>query len=450
MQFRRQLVIGHSALLFVTTMIGATAMIAMHVASVRLERVAGDLAADMIAIERLRFQAEQVVATSRGYLLTGDPHTLERFEDAVTRVDSSLATLEHRRADLGDDDITRIDDATRTYVAAARRAAERRTKTDDPRDVVPFFETTLAPARDRFESAVTGFVQREQSVFEQACGQARDFADRTPKIIGATTALAIALGIALAWLSIRKLNAHYAREREATIAARRAADARDEMIAVVSHDLRSPLAAISLGATLLDTTIVDAPARKQLAMIRRASEHMEHLIGELLDVAQLENGTLELQSAPCAVASLFDAVRSLFDARATQGDLELTIDPDQAGSVLGDRDRLVQVLSNLVGNALKFTPPGGRVMLAARCEGGDVRIAVTDTGPGVPAADAPHLFERYWQGRRHGRGSLGLGLYICKKIVDAHHGRIGVETRPGGGSTFWLAIPSASLPHTTS
>lgn len=442
MQFRKQLVVGHTALLFVTLMIGSAAVIALHVTTIRLDRVAHDLASDMIALERLRFQAEQVVATSRGYLLTGEPKTLGRFEDAVAHVEQSLAILEQRRADFGASDIARIDEATRTYVAATRRAVERRTKTDDPRTVVPYFEQTLVPARDNFEAAITDFVRREQEVFDRASQQARAFADRTPTTIAITTVLAIALGLALASLSIRKLNAQYAREQEATRAAHRATEARDELNAIVSHDLRSPLTAISLGAALLDTTIVDAPARKQLAMIRRAAEHMETMIGDLLDVAKLESGTVELRCESCAVGSLFDAVGSLFEARATQDNLELTFEPDQAGTVFGDRERLLQVLSNLVGNALKFTPAGGRITLAARREGGEVRITVSDTGPGVPLADAPHLFERYWQGRRRGRGSLGLGLYICKQIVDAHHGRIGVEPRAGGGSAFWLSLPT--------
>jgi signal transduction histidine kinase len=220
----------------------------------------------------------------------------------------------------------------------------------------------------------------------------------------------------------------------------RAVEARDELIAIVSHDLRSPLTAISIGSTLLDEAIAGGAAHKQVATIRRASEHMEHLIAELLDVAKLEAGKLEFRTEPCTIDSLLEAVGALFAARAAQAEIALTIEPACAGSVTVDRERIVQVLSNLVGNALKFTPPGGRLSVAAHGAGEAVRIAVTDTGPGIPGADVPHLFERYWQGRRRGRGSLGLGLYICKQIVEAHGGRIGVETQAGKGSTFWVEL----------
>jgi signal transduction histidine kinase len=437
--FRRQLVIGHTALLFVTILTGAVAIIALGVTSSRLERVGHELAANVIAVQRLQFQAEQVVATSRGYLLTGDPETLVRFGDAVARVEGSLVTLRRQHAELGDD-ASRVEEATRTYVAAARNAAERRSETDDPRAVVPYFEQTLAPARERFDAAITGFAKREQDAFEHASHHARDFADRMRDLVAATTVLAIMLGVALAWLSMRRLGSQYARACAATSEAVRAVEARDELLAIVSHDLRSPLTAISIGTTLLDAELAGGAAHKQVATIRRASEHMAHLISELLDVAKLEAGKLELHTEPCTVDALLEAVGALFTARAGQAEIELTIEPTRAGSITADRERIVQVLSNLVGNALKFTPPGGRVSVAAQREADAVRIAVTDTGPGIPESDVSHLFERYWQGRRRGRGSLGLGLYICKQIVEAHGGRIGVETQAGKGSTFWVEL----------
>src|SRR5262249_141078 len=111
--------------------------------------------------------------------------------------------------------------------------------------------------------------------------------------------------------------------------------------------------------------------------------------------------------------------------------------------VTADRERLLQILSNLVANALKFTPRAGKITLSGRREGPLVRFEVADTGPGIADAQLPLLFERYWQGQASQRGGLGLGLYICKQLVTAHHGEIGVRSTVGSGSTFWFTLPAA-------
>jgi len=442
MRFRSKLVAGHVALLLVTLITGAVATVTVRVTTTGLERVTHDLAAHMIALERLRFEAEQVVAASRGFLLTGDPQTWNRFDTAVAHVNESLARIDERRADLAVY-VAQIDDAAKSYVAAAEAAARQRQQASNPSEVVPYFERTLAPARDRFEVALDNLVRREHAAFDDASQHARSFADRSQRLVFATTTVSILLGIALAWLSIRRLAAHYSQERAARNAAQRAIAARDETLAIVSHDLRNPLSAITMGTTLLSETEDNPRVRKHASRIGNAATRMQHLIDQLLDIAQLENGKLVLQRERFEVSTVLDAVTALFEARAIDADVELVANAQPGAAVLADRERVLQILSNLVGNALKFTPAGGRLTVSARRLDHAVRFEVCDTGPGIPADQLASLFERYWQGRAHGRGSLGLGLYICKQLVTALGGEIGVDSKIGCGSTFWFTLPAA-------
>ncbi|MGH9887622.1 MAG: sensor histidine kinase [bacterium] len=255
--------------------------------------------------------------------------------------------------------------------------------------------------------------------------------------------MAILISTVLTLVSIRKLNAHYAREQEATELARRAVGARDELLAIVSHDLRTPVQAIAIAANILSETGVSAAGRRPLTTIANATERMQYLIDELLEAAKFESGTFQLQRELCVASDMLDTTFSLFGERAARAGIALLAGKGSHREVSVDRERLLQVLSNLVSNAFKFTPAGGRVILSTEECGSSTKFVVEDTGSGISDDDVRHLFERYWQGRAKHRGSLGLGLYICGQIVNAHGGEIGVETRLGQGSTFWFTVPNS-------
>ncbi|HEX8114033.1 MAG TPA: hypothetical protein VF516_40150, partial [Kofleriaceae bacterium] len=210
MEFRRQLVVGHSALLLVTLITAAVAAIALRISSARLESVSRDLVADMFAIQRLQLRAEQLVSTSRGYLLTGEARSLGRFDDAARAFGEALAEIDRRRRALGDE-VAALARAANGYVTLARHAARERAATGDPKDILPFFEQDLAPARDHFEVALSQFAGREQAAFDRASRGAHRLASRAQVTVLVTTALSIALAVALAVTSSRKLAAQYAR-----------------------------------------------------------------------------------------------------------------------------------------------------------------------------------------------------------------------------------------------
>lgn len=234
--------------------------------------------------------------------------------------------------------------------------------------------------------------------------------------------------------------------------ARRATLARDQVLGMVSHDLRNPLSAIAMCArTLLSTPATDdAERRHQCQTILDASGLMQRLLQDLLDVAALEAGHLSMDMDEQAIAPLLEATREMFATRAAAQSLGFVVEcAPGLPYVQGDGGRLVQVLANLVSNALKFTPDGGTIAVRAAAEADEVVLTVSDTGPGIPAADLPHLFERFWH-RQHtnGKRGYGLGLAIAHGIVAAHGGRIRVESAPGQGSTFSVALPAvrAALP----
>jgi two-component system, sensor histidine kinase and response regulator len=219
---------------------------------------------------------------------------------------------------------------------------------------------------------------------------------------------------------------------------------RDDVLATVSHDLKNPLGTIFTSSTLLlEVDMAPEAVRRQLEIIRRTAERMDRLIGDLLDVSRLETGHFTVDAQPEDAASLAVEARDLLSSMAHASGLEIDVDIETAGvSVLADRNRVLQVFSNLIGNAIKFTPEGGRIMVSAVLEDDHVRFAVADTGVGIPADDLPRIFERFWHGAE--KGGSGLGLAIARGIVEAHGGGIQAESA-GRGSTFSFTLPLASV-----
>ena len=224
--------------------------------------------------------------------------------------------------------------------------------------------------------------------------------------------------------------------------------ARENMLAIVSHDLRSPLTAVLLGIGYVKRAVGEGKAVESLGgaldATQRSAESMKRLVDDLLDAARIESGRFRLEPAlQPLVPILEDAVDSArLAAQARRIRLELEA-PAGEHLVRCDRQRLTQVLANLIGNAVKFSPEGARVALRLREEGEWLRIDVRDWGPGIAEADLPQVFTRYWQAADTAHMGTGLGLFIARTIVESHGGRIGVESRLGEGSTFSVYLRRA-------
>ncbi|HEX2207479.1 MAG TPA: ATP-binding protein [Longimicrobium sp.] len=223
--------------------------------------------------------------------------------------------------------------------------------------------------------------------------------------------------------------------------------AREEILAVVSHELRSPLQAITV---LVDTLLQWLPPeawrdreRRQLESVLHVSRQMSRLVQDLLDVTRIEAGHFSVRPAREALGGIVDEAMQILRPLAARERVRLDVRvSDRASALMADRQRVIQVLGNVVGNAIQASPDGGVVRVEAAETGAEVVFQVSDMGPGIPREELPHLFRRFWKPDRGGRLGPGLGLAIARGIVEAHGGRIGVDTSPRG-STFWFTLPAA-------
>lgn len=227
--------------------------------------------------------------------------------------------------------------------------------------------------------------------------------------------------------------------------AQQAVAARDDVLGIVAHDLRNPLNCISLQTQLL-TSLAPESSRKPVDIILRSTGRIARLIQDLLDVARMEAGRLSVEPARVPTGPLVSEVVDAQQPLAAEACLKLRLElTPNLPAVSADRERLLQVFENLISNAIKFTAPGGSITIGAALADGAVRFWVADTGAGIPAENLPHLFDRFWQARRADRRGVGLGLPIAKGLVEAHGGRMWVESTPGRGSTFFFTVPVASI-----
>ncbi len=221
---------------------------------------------------------------------------------------------------------------------------------------------------------------------------------------------------------------------------------REDVLNIVAHDLRNPLGTILLQAAMLRRggSSHDRPPRKPADVIERSAIRMNHLIQDLLDVARMGGGRLSIaQGRVPAGLVISDAVQAQ-EPRAASASLELRLEAEsQLPELWADRDRLLQIFENLIGNAIKFTAAGGHITVGAARADEHVLFWVADTGCGIAADHLPHVFERLWQASKTGQHGAGLGLPIVKGIVEAHGGRVWVESQLGEGSIFFFTIPTA-------
>src|SRR5690606_23664743 len=230
-------------------------------------------------------------------------------------------------------------------------------------------------------------------------------------------------------------------------AAERALRAREEMLSIVAHDLRNPLNAIILGVegVLEDLPKAQLPVEYQtLQTVRVSARRMDRLIHDLLEVARIESGKLRIEPHPERIAMIVDEAVAMMRPLAESQGLEIVTCVDRGvRPVLADGSRILQVISNLVGNAIKFTPAGGKVTIEAEELESEVRLVVADTGTGIAAEQLPHLFARHWQGSDRDRRGIGLGLAIAKGSIERHRGRVWVASQFGAASRFYFTRPLA-------
>ena len=320
-------------------------------------------------------------------------------------------------------------------------------------------DTSLRAERDRTDDELARLTEERDDDADLAIERARASAGETDPVTAdqqAADDAELAAGRAAQEQALEQLLALEREETDDHLDAERArADhvvaARDDFLAIVSHDARGILGGIAFSATLLSQISADGEAGQRIQTetqrIRRLTARMNRIVGDLLDVVAMESGTLTVAPTPQDPAAVITEVLDGFRGLAAARRIELTARvPDRTNQASFDHDRVVQVLSNLVANALKFTSAGGKVVLELTEGDDEIQFTVRDTGCGIPPDRVEEMFERFAQAATGDRRGLGLGLYIARSIVRAHGGRVWAESEPGVGSAFHVTLPRRSDP----
>ncbi|MBI4819111.1 MAG: hybrid sensor histidine kinase/response regulator [Deltaproteobacteria bacterium] len=236
----------------------------------------------------------------------------------------------------------------------------------------------------------------------------------------------------------KRLNELVRAQRDQLVRAQRA---REELSAFLVHDLKTPLASIVLNSHIIAEEPLSEPGRKSLADIQRATETMERMVMNLLDVSQSDDGALKPRKVAIDVPKMFEEARRFVERSASHLAMDVRI--EGAIELMADRDLLVRVLRNLLDNAARYSPQRGRIHLSATRVGSEVELCVGDEGPGIPEPDREKLFEKYGRlsGARPSRDSRGLGLVFCRRAIEAHGGRIAIDPTTTKGATFRIRLP---------
>jgi signal transduction histidine kinase len=340
------------------------------------------------------------------------PEREQTDESLRTERDKSDGAMLERRATLEkneDEVVQRARDTADAVLSDARAKADQRLATDASRDTL----TSLRAIED--EAVDDERATADESLARERVANARALARLLPLERDATD---------------RHLLTERARSDDAL-------ENRDDFLGIVAHDVRNLLTGIVLTAEALADT---APA----ARIKRYVARMNRLIGDLVDVASIDAGRLAVTPAPDDFGALVaEAVDAFHVAAETKGITLVADETDAAIPWTFDRDRMLQVLANLITNSIKFTARGGTSRVRAARSGTELRVTVIDDGVGVPADMLEAIFERFWQVGKNDRRGLGLGLYISRCIVEAHGGTIRAESEVGKGSQFVVTLPAA-------
>lgn len=442
MKFETKIKAGYALLLAVLA--SAMGYTINRLSSVAEEQVTSlrDAEEKVTLVERLRWSSELVVSTGRAYLISGELALLRDVQDARNRLGENVDELRERSlSHTGQVLFKQTQEAADRFMEVQEELITARRESADPRSLVRRFDVELFPLSITLDNALTRLVDHKEAQLVEQYDAAEADRERLAGGLYALLGIVALAGIGVASIFTSLLGASYRQEKESVKVARSAVAARDEIMGIVAHDLRNPLNAITMRATMLRYQSESEKTREHAASIENVAMRMEYLIKTMLDVVTMEAGRFSLIRAHCDVDELVREAIDLFEPLAASKRVHLESRIAQHGLVThADRERILQVLSNLIGNALKFTPRDGQVTVTVERHGGDVRIGVLDTGPGIPPEHVPHLFDRFWKHDTPGIKGTGLGLFIAKGIVDAHGGRMWVENQPGQGTHFYFTL----------
>jgi signal transduction histidine kinase len=406
---------------------------------------------ELLLARDLRRLVTQQDAAMPVFILTGDESVLNEFKRANANFITTMNRLDTKARDQ--ESIFMLAEIRRVHkelYGLSLPGIELKRTGSSVAAVTAYFRERVAQKATLLSEQMDKFVKKIGDAYEvEKTGNVRN-SGRIFKILAVASVLTLFFCAAVTGLLfnlIRQKRAYDETNELLVVRERQLSQARKDTLEVVAHDLKNPLASIKLSTQAALSKLQKNPSEasnlvKSLEVTLKSSNSMQRLIDDLLDHAKVESGSLVLERVDCEVETFLHALMFRFEPIAAGKKIELRCKVE--GNLLPlcvDEGRFEQVLSNLIGNALKFTPTGGKVHVMAAPNNHNIYFSVSDSGPGMTKDQCAHVFERYWQVRETASQGTGLGLAIAKAIVQAHGGKIWVESELGKGSTFFFSIP---------
>lgn len=402
-------------------------------------------AVELILAQKLHSEISMQFAAMPIYVLSGDESVLTSFDNNRKDFARILATLKSKDNDKGEQKLLdEISIAEKAMHESGVKAIGMIRGGASPKVVHDYFRKLRPEDRKNLPSLLQTLVDTKMREFEGAKKEDARISKRVLIFLSLASIVCIIFAGVISSLIIKIIkNKKRSEEKEAYIS-----NARKEIIDTVSHDLKNPLSSIKLGLQYLEKKIsrnenyTDIDVTKGLTIIFRSVDKMEKMISDLLDHTKLEAGKMVLDPTECNLATFTNEIIEQFRPIALSRKIRLTSDLIEDGTtVYCDQVRIEQVLSNIIGNALKFTPEGGEIHVLMSFKKDDVIISIHDSGYGMSKDQLNHVFDRYWQVKETSKQGTGLGLAIAKIVIETHHGRIWAESEPGKGSSFHFSLP---------
>ncbi|MBK9037996.1 MAG: HAMP domain-containing histidine kinase [Bdellovibrionales bacterium] len=360
------------------------------------------------------------------YILSAEPLLAKRFKELGTYFRQGLSSIISPTSPEEKELLDAIVNTNSTMIASGTEAINMRQKGRTATEVHNF----MAQRRDTNPAnleAIDKFIQLRNADLNQAKSRMRAISDHTVGWLLIMSVIAFFFALAIAILLIRLVRAE-----------KGVAEARKRAMEILAHDLKSPIATLSMSHDLLQEKSTET---ELAAIMKRALESIERLTGDILDRGKLDAGQMRISKSACDIQVLVEEIIENHLLQAKLKGIELHSHHESTAKILCDRNRVEQVLNNLIGNGLKFTPRGGDIWIRTRIKNNLMDISVTDTGPGIPEKELGRVFDPFWQVTGTSVKGSGLGLSIVKSLVEAHGGTVTAKNAPNQGAEFTVQIP---------